>query len=232
MAWIFELPMELFDEVFSYTDTEDLINLACVDRGFYNFASKKIWDPTRNDWEKQCQIFMWACVSGSTRALARLLGEGLLTANFTYQAGYRKTLLNLTSSFYLNIPGWDFGRYQAFIPCMGDFHFLSTPRTDRESSFWTPLHVAVSYGQRHAVDLLLERGAWINATSLNYCKHEIWSLSPPGKYTPLHAAIHYGEDDIAKSQRRHQDRISNRMPSDRSSPQYCTRHTKTFNGIL
>ncbi|KAK8018376.1 hypothetical protein PG991_007566 [Apiospora marii] len=191
--------MELFDEVFSYTNAKDLVNLACVDRGFHNFATKKIWDPTHNDWDKQCQIFMWACASGSTRALTRLLDEGLLTANFTYQAGYRKTLLDLTPSFYLHIPGWDFGRYQAFIPYTGDFHFSSTPQTDQKSSFWTPLHVAVSYGQGHAVDLLLKRGACVDAASRNYCKNEFWNLSPPGKYTPLHAAIHHGEDDIAKA---------------------------------
>ncbi|KAK8085614.1 ankyrin repeat-containing domain protein [Apiospora hydei] len=187
--------MELFLEVVNYLDTEDLKSLACVDRGFYNFATRKIWEHTHNDQQKQRQIFMWACGFGSTSALLRLLKAGL-TTNCNYQAGHSKPLA-LIPKQYLYIPESDFGLFQAFLPYMETFHWRSTPHTGRRSSFWTPLHVAVMHGQSQIVDILLEHGAYIDAASQNYCDDERWYRRPPGKYTPLHVALREGEQDIA-----------------------------------
>ncbi|KAK8044268.1 hypothetical protein PG993_004292 [Apiospora rasikravindrae] len=196
MSRILGLPMELFDEIFSYINTEDLKSLACVDCSFYNFATRKIWDHTHDDRQKQRQIFMWACGSGSTSALLKLLKAGL-TTNCNYQAGHSQPL-GLPPKWYLIIPQSDFGQFQAFLPYMDTFHWQSTPRR-RHGSFWTPLHVAVMHGQSQIVDILLEHGACIDAPSRNYCSDERWDLIPEGKYTPLHVALQEGKEDIANS---------------------------------
>ncbi|KAK8131278.1 hypothetical protein PG984_007716 [Apiospora sp. TS-2023a] len=195
MSWVFELPRELFDELFSYLDTRDLKTLACVNRAFYNFATREIWSHTHGDKQKQRQIFMWACASGSTRALSKLLEAGL-TANCNYQAGHRKQLRGLR---YLRIPDTDFGVFQAFLPYLDTYHWRSTPHTGWASSFWTPLHTAVMHGQSQIVDILLEHGAWIDSPSMNYCDLKKWNLSPKGNYTPLHVALYAGEEEIANS---------------------------------
>ncbi|KAK7992523.1 ankyrin repeat-containing domain protein [Apiospora saccharicola] len=182
MSWVFELPRELFDELFSYLDTRDLKALACVNRAFYNFATREIWSHAHGDKQKQRQIFMWACASGSTRALSKLLEAGL-TANCNYQAGHRKHIRGL----------------RRFSPYLDTYHWRSTPHTGLASSFWTPLHAAVMHGQGQIVDILLEHGAWIDSPSMNYCDLEKWNLSPEGKYTPLHVALYAGEEEIANT---------------------------------
>ncbi|KAK7976721.1 hypothetical protein PG989_015184 [Apiospora arundinis] len=197
MTDLFELPVEIFLHIFSYIDKgRDLTSLSCVNRAFYNFATERIWGPIKDNTQKQHQIFMWACASGSTRSIRRIL-QGGLPIKFTYQAGYRKTLQHLDPLDYLRIPQYDFNRYQAFVSNTDTFHPPATPRTGSASSFWMPLHVAACYGQIEVVETLLEHGAQIDGPSLNYCSAKIWDFTPDGKYTPLHAAIFSGAEDVA-----------------------------------
>ncbi|KAK6855138.1 ankyrin [Apiospora arundinis] len=178
MTDLFELPVEIFLHIFSYIDKgRDLASLSCVNRAFYNFATERIWGPIKDNTQKQHQIFMWACASGSTRSIRRIL-QGGLPIKFTYQAGYRKTLQHLDPLDYLRIPQYDFNRYQAFVSNTDTFHPPATPRTGSASSFWMPLHVAACYGQIEVVETLLEHGAQIDGPSLNYCSAEIWDFTP------------------------------------------------------
>ncbi|KAK8880125.1 Alpha-latrotoxin-.t1.c1a [Apiospora arundinis] len=197
MSKIFELPVELFLEIFGYIDKgEDWTTLTCVNREFYNFATGRIWGPIENSEQKQHQVFMWACASGSTRAIRRLL-QGGLPIKFTYQSGGMRELYYMTPQIYLDIPQDDFGRGQAFVTNMDAFHPPATIMIHSKSSFWMPLHVAASGGQSEAAETLLEHGADIESPSLNYCNSEFWDLTPVGKFTPLHTAIQEGQIDVA-----------------------------------
>ncbi|KAI1320058.1 ankyrin repeat-containing domain protein [Xylariaceae sp. FL0255] len=66
-------------------------------------------------------------------------------------------------------------------------------------SFWTPLHIAVRWGQDTLVELLLDHGSDIDALSRNFCSclGPSYKDSPP-LWTPLHTALCVGHESTAK----------------------------------
>ncbi|KAK7992517.1 hypothetical protein PG988_001311 [Apiospora saccharicola] len=207
---ILELPIELMLEIFEYIsdDAEDLKSFARVTSCFYALAIDRIWD--RADQDHRYRIFMWACASGSPRAVRRLLESGF-TANLNFQLRDKTHLKDLTPDFYLKLPpnltfsqtGW-IDSY-ACIPYMDDYHNPAAPSSSRnDAHFWKPLHVAAHYGHANIVDILLRHGAWVDATSMNYCKctRPVFSNNNTPttlrRFTPLHVALCNRHEDVAQ----------------------------------
>ncbi|KAK7943458.1 ankyrin repeat protein [Apiospora aurea] len=204
---ILELPVELVLEAFGHlTDIDDLKSLACVTPSFYVLAIDRIW--ARADKDHRYRIFVWACASGSLRALRRLLDLGF-TTNLNFQLKDDTNLEELTPEFYLRLPpnpslaqaGW-IDSY-ACIPYMDDYYDPAAPFSGRNNAqFWKPLHVAAHYGQSQITETLLQHGASIDATSMNYCKctRPIFPDGAPkdlGQFTPLHVALCRGQEETA-----------------------------------
>ncbi|KAK6821963.1 hypothetical protein PG987_014788 [Apiospora arundinis] len=202
MSWLFEFPLELLLEILSYIDSgQEWKSLATVNRGFYNLAISRFWDGIDDD--QKCRIFFWACAAGSTRAVNRLLELGV-TVNLNLQVGYSNGLEDQDPRYYIGLPNSHIpqngmGGY-AFLPDMNDIilldglYYLSSCK---------PLHVAVSHGQKHIVEILLRHGVWIDAPSKDYCSCSDRPLSPlyrqyQPRFTALHVAICTHQEDIAQ----------------------------------
>ncbi|KAK8070140.1 hypothetical protein PG994_006756 [Apiospora phragmitis] len=158
----FELPLELFDEIFSHVDTRDLVTLACVNRTFYDYATREICDSIRKDWQKQHGLFMWACGTGSTRALCRLLEDGV-TSNFTYQAAHStQHVTSAADSIILSSHVVDvLLEHGAWIDaaCMSYCHRKVWSLVPEGK--YTPLHVALCMGKEDTAKSLIYKGASI-----------------------------------------------------------------------
>ncbi|KAK8044270.1 hypothetical protein PG993_004294 [Apiospora rasikravindrae] len=205
---ILELPVELVLEAFDcLTDVDDWKSVACVTPSFYVLAINRIW--ARADRQHRHRIFMWACASGSLRAVRRLLDLGF-TTNLNFQLRDDTNLKDLTPEFYLRLPpnpslaqtGW-IDSY-ACTPYMDDYYDPAAPFSSRNNAqFWKPLHVAAHYGQNQIIDILLQNGAWVDATSMNYCKctRPVFPYGAPkdlGRFTPLHVALCKGHEGTAR----------------------------------
>ncbi|KAK8015269.1 ankyrin repeat-containing domain protein [Apiospora arundinis] len=208
MAELLNLPIELFLEVFDYIhDVEDLSSLARTHKCFYDLATNRIWN--RVD-KKQChRILMWACAYGAPRALTRLLKLGF-TTNLNFQLAEDTRHKRLTPKFYLRLlPDPYFGQtgWISSYACMPDVDVHFDPifplTIEPFARFWKPLHVAAHHGHSQIVEILLQHGAWVDATSRNYCT---WSRplfpspEPPalGLFTPLHAALCNSQERVAQ----------------------------------
>lgn len=207
---ILELPVELLFEIFEYIrdNVEDLKSVARVTPCFYALAVDHIWD--RADQDHRYRIFMWACASGSPRAVRRLLDLGF-TANVDFQLRYQTSLDYLTPDFYLKLPPPSPGlveagsiTWDACIPDMDDYHNPAAPLSGpSKAHFWMPLHVAAHHGHAHIVEILLRHGAWVDATSMNYSKRArpvlpCNILTDLGRPTPLHVALCNLHEDVAQ----------------------------------
>ncbi|KAK6855140.1 hypothetical protein PG995_008672 [Apiospora arundinis] len=202
MSWLFEFPLELFLKILSYIDSgQEWKSLATVNRGFYNLAISRFWDGIDDD--QKCRIFFWACAAGSTRAVNRLLELGV-TVNLNLQVGYSNGLEDQDPRYYIGLPNSHIpqngmGGY-AFLPDMNDIILLDGLYYP---SSCKPLHVAVSHGQKHIVEILLRHGVWIDAPSKDYCSCSDRPLSPlyrqyQPRFTALHVAICTRQEDIAQ----------------------------------
>lgn len=102
MAGIHELPWELMDRVFdNIKDVKDLTSMARVRSELYEPATKRIWESVNAD--QRYRILMWACASGSTKAVHRLF-DTCLTANIYIQLdGYPDHVLKYTPNLYLQL---------------------------------------------------------------------------------------------------------------------------------
>ncbi|KAK7992519.1 hypothetical protein PG988_001313 [Apiospora saccharicola] len=202
MVGLLELPLELFYEITGYIDSgQDWKSLAAVDRCFNFLAIKRFW--AELDRDKRYRILMWACASGSERALCRVLESGL-TTNVNLQVLGEHELQDQTPEFYLgqlsqeNLGPAD--RHHDFLPYMDDIHQFITGLYCWRSC-WKPIHVAVRHGQKHMVEILLHYGAWIDEPSQNYCLCSRPSMGVAHyipKYTALHLALCTGQEEIAQ----------------------------------
>ncbi|KAK8880124.1 serine/threonine-protein phosphatase 6 regulatory ankyrin repeat subunit A [Apiospora arundinis] len=180
MSGIHELPWELMLQVLDNIDDDnDWASLARVRTDFYDIATDKIWNKVRspNDLKKRCMIFLMACATGSTRAVHRLFEMGL-NPNF----------------YYLH-----YSDKNDVLPDQNVFpHTLQLPPGNY--GFWQPLHVAAHHGQKQIVDILLQKGVWVDAPSRGYSPIDRpWKGDMrQGKHTPLHLAMCEGHEEIAK----------------------------------
>ncbi|KAK7932105.1 hypothetical protein PG985_002817 [Apiospora marii] len=197
MAAILKLPMELKFEICHHLgNTQDLKSLACVGL-FYPAATDLIWSDIST--QQKCQILMWACAVGSTRAVDRVLEMGT-SANLEFQLGGHLPLNFLQPESYLDLSRvWS---PATFLCDESSSHTTPTQNTARNGgSHWTPLHVAVKHGHYEVIELLLERGASIEAPACWSCHctrpfyHNTYRRE---MYTPLHTALCTHQESIAE----------------------------------
>ncbi|KAK8085611.1 hypothetical protein PG997_006882 [Apiospora hydei] len=192
MADIHELPWELMFLVLdNLDDVKDWVSLGCVRSDFYGPVIKKIWGATNTT--KHYKIFLWACATGATRAVNRVLDMGL-SANSYFLCHSRVTGEHHQPAFYLDPP-------HSCDVLPDQIVFRGEPDTgDDVNSFWQPLHIAAYHGHRDVVDTLLKKGVWVDAPSKFYSAVDRpWTGKEFGKNSPLHLAISEGHDDIAKT---------------------------------
>ncbi|KAK7992522.1 hypothetical protein PG988_001316 [Apiospora saccharicola] len=196
MAAILKLPMELKIEMCqNLGNNKDLKSLACVGL-FYLAATDLIWGGIST--VQKCQILMWACAVGSTRAARRVLEEGI-SANLIFQLGHYITMTALKPESYLDLA--HFWSSTTFLSNESSSHTTSTQDTASDvGAYWTPLHLAVKHGHHDIIDLLLECGASIEAPAKYSCccTRPISSdFSRFQMYTPLHTALCTRQENIA-----------------------------------
>ncbi|KAK8131276.1 hypothetical protein PG984_007714 [Apiospora sp. TS-2023a] len=182
MASIHDLPWELMHVVVGHLDdVNDIVSLARARSDLYEPVMNDICAPT------QCRILLWACTTGATRVVNRILNAGL------------------SPKFYFR---HDLGRYERdYDP---EFYFTSPQLIDALSSevdteepivsFWQPLHVAVRHGHSDIVRILLDKHAWVDAPSMRFSHIERPLVERyRGENTPLHLAICEGYENIART---------------------------------
>ncbi|KAK8131277.1 hypothetical protein PG984_007715 [Apiospora sp. TS-2023a] len=133
MAAILKLPMELKIEICqNLGNNKDLKSLACVDL-FYLAATDLIWGGIST--VQKCQILMWACAVGSTRAARRVLEEGI-SANLIFQLGHYITMTALKPESYLDLA--HFWSSTTFLSNESSSYTTSTQDTaSDDGAYWT-----------------------------------------------------------------------------------------------
>ncbi|KAK6821962.1 hypothetical protein PG987_014787 [Apiospora arundinis] len=173
MAGIHELPWELMLQVLdNIDDDKDWASLARVRTDFYDIATDKIWNKVRSPNDLKKRCMIFLMTCATGSTRAvHRLFEMGLNPNLTMSY-----LIKMSSLTLSNSPPGNYG-------------------------FWQPLHVAAHHGQKQIVDILLQKGVWVDAPSRGYGPIDRpWKDDMRhGKHTPLYLAMCEGHEEIAKS---------------------------------